>query len=61
MAALFDPGQIPWGTTLDLVPNVPQQARWMLDLPGPAMFCTGLSFCLAGEALDDLHDPRRVP
>jgi peptide/nickel transport system permease protein len=56
---LSDPHSMSWGAMLNQAQNFLQQAWWMPFFPGTAIFLTVLSFNLAGEALNDLLDPRR--
>lgn len=56
---LSDPNSLSWGGMLNQAQNFLQQAWWMPLFPGGAIFLTVLSFNLAGEALNDLLDPRR--
>jgi peptide/nickel transport system permease protein len=56
---LSDPNSLSWGGMLNQAQNFLQQAWWMPFFPGGAIFLTVLSFNLAGEALNDLLNPRR--
>lgn len=58
---LGDPARPSWGAMLNQAQNFLQQAWWMPLFPGAAIFLTVLSFNLAGEALNDLLNPRRQP
>jgi len=55
---LVDPRSLSWGGMLNQAQNLLQQAWWMPFFPGAAIFFTVLSFNLAGEALNDMLDPR---
>ena len=55
---LVDPRSLSWGGMLNQAQNFLQQAWWMPFFPGAAIFLTVLSFNLAGEALNDMLDPR---
>jgi peptide/nickel transport system permease protein len=44
---------------LNQAQNFLQQSWWMAFFPGTAIFATVLSFNLAGEALNEVLDPRR--
>jgi peptide/nickel transport system permease protein len=46
---------------LNQAQNFLQQAWWLPLFPGAAIFVTVLAFNLAGEALNDLLNPRREP
>ena len=50
-----------WGGMLNQAQNFLQQAWWMPFFPGTAIFLTVLSFNLAGEALNEVLNPRRQP
>jgi peptide/nickel transport system permease protein len=56
---LSDPNSLSWGGMLNQAQNFLQQAWWMPLFPGVAIFLTVLAFNLAGEALNDLLNPRR--
>jgi peptide/nickel transport system permease protein len=56
---LSDPVRVSWGGMLNQAQNFLQQAWWMAFFPGTAIFLTVLSFNLAGDALNELLDPRR--
>jgi peptide/nickel transport system permease protein len=56
---LADPHVLSWGGMLNQAQNFLQQAWWMPLFPGAAIFLTVLSFNLAGEALNEMLDPRR--
>jgi peptide/nickel transport system permease protein len=58
---LADPARVSWGAMLNQAQNFLQQAWWMPFFPGVAIFLTVLSFNLAGEALNDVLNPRREP
>jgi peptide/nickel transport system permease protein len=58
---LSDPHSLSWGAMLNQAQNFLQQAWWMAFFPGTAIFATVLSFNLAGEALNEMLDPRRAP
>jgi peptide/nickel transport system permease protein len=53
---LSDPHVLSWGGMLNQAQNFLQ--RWMPLFPGAAIFFTVLSFNLAGEALNEMLDPR---
>ena len=55
---LVDPQSLSWGGMLNQAQNFLQQAWWMPFFPGASIFLTVLSFNLAGEALNDMLDPR---
>ena len=55
---LSDPHVLSWGGMLNQAQNFLQQAWWMPLFPGAAIFFTVLSFNLAGEALNEMLDPR---
>ncbi len=55
---LADPHVLSWGGMLNQAQNFLQQAWWMPLFPGAAIFLTVLSFNLAGEALNEMLDPR---
>ena len=55
---LSDPHVLSWGGMLNQAQNFLQQAWWMPFFPGAAIFFTVLSFNLAGEALNEMLDPR---
>ncbi len=55
---LADPHVLSWGGMLNQAQNFLQQAWWMPLFPGAAIFFTVLSFNLAGEALNEMLDPR---
>jgi peptide/nickel transport system permease protein len=55
---LSDPHVLSWGGMLNQAQNFLQQAWWMPFFPGVAIFFTVLSFNLAGEALNEMLDPR---
>jgi len=55
---LAHPHVLPWGGMLNQAQNFLQQAWWMPLFPGAAIFFTVLSFNLAGEALNEMLDPR---
>lgn len=56
---LSDPSRLSWGAMLNQAQNFLQQSWWMAFFPGTAIFATVLSLNLAGEALNELLDPRR--
>jgi peptide/nickel transport system permease protein len=56
---LSDPNSLSWGGMLNQAQNFLQQSWWMAFFPGTAIFATVLSFNLAGEALNEVLDPRR--
>ena len=56
---LSDPNSLSWGGMLNQAQNFLQQAWWMPCFPGMAIFLTVLSFNLAGEALNEVLNPRR--
>lgn len=56
---LSDPSRLSWGAMLNQAQNFLQQSWWMAFFPGIAIFLTVLSFNLAGEALNEVLDPRR--
>ena len=58
---LSDPNSVSWGGMLNQAQNFLQQAWWMPFFPGTAIFLTVLSFNLAGEALNEVLNPRRQP
>ena len=55
---LSDPHVLSWGGMLNQAQNFLQQAWWMPFFPGAAIFFTVQSFNLAGEALNEMLDPR---
>ncbi len=55
---LSDPHVLSWGGMLNQAQNFLQHAWWMPLFPGAAIFFTVLSFNLAGEALNEMLDPR---
>ena len=55
---LADPHVLSWGGMLNQAQNFLEQAWWMPLFPGAAIFFTVLSFNLAGEALNEMLDPR---
>lgn len=55
---LADPHSLSWGSMLNEAQNFLQQAWWLPFFPGAAIFLTVLSFNLAGEALNEMLDPR---
>lgn len=58
---LSDPNSLSWGGMLNQAQNFLQQAWWMAFFPGGAIFLTVLSFNLAGEACNEILNPRRLP
>lgn len=58
---LSDPNSLSWGGMLNQAQNFLQQAWWMAFFPGGAIFLTVLSFNLAGEACNEILNPRRQP
>ncbi len=58
---LSDPTRPSWGAMLNAAQNFLQQAWWLPVFPGAAIFFTVLFLNLAGEALNDALDPRRLP
>ncbi len=58
---LSDPNSVSWGGMLNQAQNFLGTAWWLPFFPGTAIFLTVLSFNLAGQALNDLFDPRRAP
>lgn len=55
---LGDPNRMSWGTILNNAQRFLEDAWWMSVFPGTAIFLTVLGFNFAGDALNDVLDPR---
>jgi peptide/nickel transport system permease protein len=55
---LGDPAHMSWGTILNNAQRFLEDAWWMSVFPGAAIFLTVLGLNFAGDALNDILDPR---
>jgi peptide/nickel transport system permease protein len=55
---LGDPTRMSWGTILNNAQQFLEDAWWMSVFPGTAIFVVVLGFSFAGDALNEMLDPR---